>query len=538
MSSIASIVINRGPRGIQGPPGVGVELGNNLEISNPTPSALRFRLVGPDMVTRSLTFVMAELDGPEAPELSSIETYRTSSTSWVGVPWGDQVWVEPGIGTQQQLLDIDIPAGTPPAGGWPVIFHLHANAATRTVAPGSALDVQVKQPGLAAGYAFVSGDFRHPVVQAAVGAPHQDAGLMLQYLRSLHSALNIDRTRVHALCRSRGSLALWQSLQADLADADAATYAARQSSIFTSLWVVQGQIAYSTTRFAELYIVPGDRAAVVAANPDNPAWRNTIDAVPTAASLPPIAMVHELAWYGAQVTKATMDADGSQVHFPDAGRLMVAAYTARGQGSRCAAWDAEPSTSDNAEQLGDAPNWFKFIDEGMSATEALAMARARRRNAQAHYVTDNLAGAYQTAEPLAGTPVLAGPVGALVCGQYGLANRVAATPSGNAAAQLVSANRPLLAQFGSGRYGLLFDSTDRLAVAMASDGTIAFRGWTDTGEVTDLVSTSTSNYVFGTTAFAGKTVGLVVGQDAATFSANDLKIYRRFATQWTGRAYP
>lgn len=474
--------------------------------------------------------------GPVAPSLASIEAYRTSATSWAAVPYGAATWSEGG--TRSQVINVTLPSGTAPPAGWPMVAYFRSNATAYTIAPGSDLDTNFKQVAIGLGYGVAEIEFRHPVMQEALGAPHTDAGLALQFMRSLHQALNIDRSRIHAFCRSRGSLALWQAMQTDRANSGASTYAGRQSSLIKSAWVIQGQVLYSTARFADTYIVPADRAAVLAANPDNPAWGNTLDDVATAAELPQVAMVHELPWYGAQVTAAQMAADGSQVHFPDAGRLMVAAYEARGQGQKCAAWDNEPSVGDNVEQMGDAPYWFAYIDEGMSAVEALAMARARRRNAPAHYVTDDLAGSYQTASPLAGVPVLGGPVGAIADGRYGLANRAAGTPLGYGAAQLTAANRPFLYQFATGRYGTAFDSTDRYAVAMPSDGAINFRAWTDAGEITTLISTSTSNYVFGTTAFAGRKVALAIGHDGAAMSDNDLKIYRRMATLWSGRAYP
>lgn len=523
---------------LTGPPGPGVVSDSNLTFSSPNDTTLRVGKVGVDGIPRYVDLVLIEPPALDAPTLESIEAYRTSATSWAGIPYGAASWPEPGMGTLYQVVDIALPTGTAPAGGWPVVVYFHANSATRAISPGSNLDTLFKQPLLAMGYAVAAVEFRHPVTNVNQGAPHTDAGLSLQFIRSLHQALNLDRARVHAFCRSRGSLALWQALQADMLNGSAPTYAGRQSSLLKSLWIIQGQIAYSTARFAELYIVPADRAALLAANPDNPAWKNAYDGVATASTLPPIAMVHELPWYGAQVTAAQMAADGAQVHFPDAGRLMVAAYQARSLADRCAAWDNEPSSGDNVEQIGDAPYWFAYIDEGMSAIEALAMARARRKAMQAHYFSDDLAGAFQTASPLAGSPVPGGPIGALACGQYGLANRSAPTPQGYGAAQLTAANRPLLYQFGTGHYGAAFDSTDRWAVAMPSDGAIEFRAWTDAGEVTTLLSTSTSNYVFGTTAFQDQKLALAVGKDGAALTPNDLKIFRRFASAWAGRAYP
>lgn len=535
--SIESVVINRGPAGPTGPRGPGVEIDESVTVDYPTTGTLRFRVTDPSGSVYSLSLPMALDASVDAPVLEDLEAYRTSSTTFVGVPWGSATWAEPGLGTLAQVVDIWLPSGTAPTDGWPMVVHFHANGGTRVINSGSSLDTWLVQPALAAGYAVASVEFRHPVVQAAIGAPHTDTGLAIQYLRSLHLALNLDRSKFHALARSRGSLALWQSLQSDMADAEATTYAGRQSSLLKSLWTVQAQIFYSTTAFANAYIVAGDRAAVITANPDNAAWRNAYDAVSSASTLPNVAMTHELPWYGVQVSKATMDADGSQIHFPDAGRLMRDAYIARGFGERLAAWDNEPSAGSNEEQLGDSVRWFRYIDEGMNAVEALAMARAARRNAQAHYIPTNLGGVYVEASPLGGVPVTGGPVGAVAPSQLGIANRLLSSPSGYAAAQLVSANKPFLSSFPNGKPALLFDSTDRLAVGMPSAaGTPSVIGWTNTGEVTTLSSATTSNYVIGQAAYDGKKLGLLIGRDGS-HSTNDLKIYRRFANWLTGVTY-
>ena len=534
---ITTILVNRGPRGVAGPRGPGVEMDENLAVDYPATGTLRFRVTDNSGSVYSLSLPMVLDAGIDAPVLDDIEAYRTSATTFVGIPWGSATWTEPGVGTLAQLVDIWMPSGTAPVGGWPMVIHFHANGTTRTIGDGSSLKTWLVDPALAAGYAVASVEFRHPVMQAAIGAPHTDTGLAIQFLRSLHLALNLDRARFHALARSRGSLALWQSLQADMADAEATTYAGRQSSLLKSLWTVQAQIFYSTTAFANAYIVAGDRAAVITANPDNAAWRNAYDAVSSASTLPNVAMTHELPWYGVQVSKATMDADGSQIHFPDAGRLMRDAYISRGFGERLAAWDNEPSAGSNEEQLGDSVRWFRYIDEGMNAVEALAMSRAARRNAQAHYIPANLGGVYVEASPLGGVPVTGGPVGAVAPSQLGIANRLLSSPSGYAAAQLVSANKPFLSSFPNGKPALLFDSTDRLAVGMPSAaGTPSVIGWTNTGEVTTLSSATTSNYVIGQTAYDGKKLGLLIGRDGS-HSTNDLKIYRRFANWLTGVTY-
>lgn len=72
---------------------------------------------------------------------------------------------------------------------------------------------------------------------------------------------------------------------------------------------------------------------------------------------------------------------------------------------------------------------------------------------------------------------------------------------------------------------------------MPSDGTPNWVGWTLTGEVTTLTAQTTGSYTMGPTALDNRTLALSIGSDAA-ITANDMKVYRSFASQWAGVAYP
>ena len=502
-------------------------------IRRPTRSAWSTAQVSPLRQRKSLVAEVAPI------QLSALEAYRTSATSWFGAPYGAATWDEPGVGPMSQVIDIDIPTGTAPVNGWPVLVYFHANGADRIVGGASNMGTLVKAPALAAGIAFVSVEFRHPVTNVGEGAPHDDIGKALQYIRALHAALNLDRTKFYGVCRSRGNLAIWQSMQPDMANGSAPTYVARQSSRLQGIWGMNSQIAYSVQRFCDLYVLPADHAAVLAENPDNPAWKNAIDDVPTADVLPQIAMVHDSPYFNRLLSKAELDAwdalpDKAVVHYPDAGPKMRDAYAARGQAQKFALYDDE---TDNAEQHADVVQWVLYLIDGMDAAEAMAMARARRRGAQAHYMRDDKSGAYVNHDGTGGAPTLGGQVGSLVCGQYGLANRTAGTPLGYGMGQATVLNRPLLTTLASGRLGLVFDSTDRMTVQMPSDGAVTVYGFTDAGEVTTLVQVDTTRYTVGTTAYDGKKMALCVGADTAP-TANDMKVYRRFASIWAGRAFP
>jgi hypothetical protein len=480
---------------------------------------------------------------PAALTLADIEDFQTSATTWEEVLWGSASWEEPtrGDAVTFQVLDIAIPSSAAPVNGYPVLIFFHANGNDHIVAGGGDIDTLIKQPALTAGYAFASVEFRHPVTNESEGCPHTDCGLAIQYIRALHDALDLDRDNFFAYCRSRGNLAFWQAVQPDMANSNASTYAGRQSSLLKGLFTLNSQVAYSVQGFCDLYIDPADHATILATNPDNPLWFDAIDAIPTATTLPQVVMQHESAYLGETISAAELTtwdgiAGNSIVHFPDAGRLTAAAYAARGVPERCCAYDAETNAT---EEHADVVRWMEYVMEGMSAREALAMARVRRRAGQAHYITDNLSGVAQNSDG-SGSPAISSPIGAIVAGQYGLANRLLGVGAqGAGAGQNNASNKPILvAVAGTTHHGMqIVDSTDRLQVTMNSDGTPNFYGWTLTGEVTSLHAQSTTNYTFGGTPMNGQTCVLSICSDAA-ITTNDLKVYRSFASVWANRAFP
>lgn len=473
------------------------------------------------------------------PSLSRIEAFRTSATSWRDVPWGRRSWDEPGVGVLRQTFDIDKPAGADPVGGRSAIIYLHANGGDKTVAPGGTVDTLVKQPWLTDGGIFIAGEFMHPVTNISAGPSHDDVGRLVQTVRALAPALGINPNRIYALCRSRGNLGFYQTVAPDLASQTAPTYAGRLSSRFNGLLCINPQVTYSVNGFCQQFIEPADHAAVLAENPDNPFWQDAIDLIPTANVLPNVAMIMEGTYFGGLISKATLDAwdainGNSPVHFPDAARVTAAAYAARGMAGKIAHYDAE---TDNNEQYADAIKFFRYLEEGMDAAEAMAMARAYRKSAQAHYLAPDMSGVYVNHDGTGGTPPVGGQIGALVAGQYGRANRVLPSPLGYGMGQNNTSNRPLRDTTSAGTPCLLFaDSTDRMSVPMPSGGTVDFVGFATTGEeLTALSVVDTTRYVVGTTTWAGKKMILGVGS-ATTMSANDKKLYRNFARAYGGLA--
>lgn len=263
---------------------------------------------------------------PVATTLADIAAYNVTAKSWATIPWGPETWYEGGL-PRGQWVDVDLPATAAPVNGHPCVLWFHPNGMSKDLT-----DTQVinqKAAALANGFAFLSFEFRHPVPNVDLGAPHYDAGLAIQYARGLAVALNLDKTNFFGMVQSRGNLALWQTLQPDMQNLTGPTWASRQSSKLKAIWSYQGQTTYSTTEMANTFIVAGDRATFIATYPDDPRWGSALQSVPTAGSLPPLVMRHRDAYPAGLVAWTAFDE-----HFPGFGQAMGAAYTAAGQGSK------------------------------------------------------------------------------------------------------------------------------------------------------------------------------------------------------------
>lgn len=309
-----------------------------------------------DQSTATVTITINELV-VNPPTLADLEPYRQSSTSWVGIPYGDAEWTED-FQDFTQLFDVDLPSTPPPVNGYPVVTWWHANGQTRNIAPGGDINT-LKQDLLAAGFVFMSFDFRHPAVNVAYGAPHNDVGYATQMARALSEALNLDQNHFYGVSRSRGSLCIWQNLQPDLASPTASTWQGRQSSWLRGIWAYNGQTTYSTTEFANLFIKANQRAGFLALNPDDPRWGSALQSVATAPHIPYIRILHEKAYPTGLVNAA--DAD---VHFPGFGSALIDRYVTNGYADFISGDDLIPSD----QGYNGAVAWFLGLYETPSST--------------------------------------------------------------------------------------------------------------------------------------------------------------------------
>lgn len=288
---------------------------------------------------------------PQAPTLANLEPYRLSATTWGDVPYGGASWEEPTLAGRliYQDMDIFIPSTAAPANGYPVVLWFHANSNDKDVAGSGAL-FDCKEEVLAQNMAFISVEFRHPVINADIGAPHNDVGQAVQFARGLATALDFDVNNMFTMGRSRGTLCLWQALQADLANPTAGNWRDRQSSDIRAVWIYNGQTTFDTEEFADLFVIPGERALFLSTHPNDARWGSAIQSIATAPDFPHVYSMHETAFPVGQVTAAVAD----DVHYAGFGSAFRDAYIAAGQTAKITAVDSVAS----AAAFTGAAAWF------------------------------------------------------------------------------------------------------------------------------------------------------------------------------------
>lgn len=392
--------------------------------------------------------------------LAQLEPFRTSATSFSGTLYGGATWVE-NSQTLAQWCDIDVPSGTAPGAGWPAVLWFHPNGSSKAIVDADL--AAAKAACLAAGFAFFSFEFRHPVVNVALGAPHTDAGLAIQWARAVATALNLDTANFFGMTQSRGTLALWQALQADMANPTGPTWQSRQSSLLKGIWGYQGQTTYSTAEMSTTFIQSSDRAQFLADNPNDARWGSALASVATAPYVPHLVMQHREAyvsgfvpWNPGANTTATFDE-----HEPNFGAQMRTVYYANGYANRIATND---SISGANAWVG-MTDWFKHLMAGATGLEAFALVKARKYNASLWYGGTSLAGFYtdtgRTTQAANGASIAA-----VNDRQYGLVDAAAgASSAGYPVSQATAAARPTLGTAANGRYMLTFDGGDRLSGA-------------------------------------------------------------------------
>lgn len=291
-----------------------------------------------------------------APTLSDLSAYQVSSTKWVDIPYDSdaKAWAEPTFAgaTWYPRMDVYVPSGTPPAGGWPTVCYMHANGSTKAIPPGQSVDTKILQPLLAAGVALVAVEFPHPAIMMQTSGVNGDPvaldcynyiGRAVQKVRSIGGALSLNTTKLGAVTRSRGSLAIYAALRADLA-AVTGTHQQRQSSHLQAYWSVNGQTVHRSQSAADLFVLEAERATYLASNPNYSTLLDALELVYTAASFPYLHLVTNDPYYNALVSASLVG-----VHHPDMFRLLKERMAAMGYSGRVT--DAPGTVSDD-EYIG------------------------------------------------------------------------------------------------------------------------------------------------------------------------------------------
>lgn len=469
---------------------------------------------------------------PIPPDLDSIASYLTSATKYSNIPFGSGAsWNDLTSGlAMSQRFDLYLPPNPPASYGrseYGLIVYAHANGESKdTINSDAYLATYVRDAAAAAGYIVAAVEARHPVSNVdvyPVNPPHTDMGQFLQKLRSLDVALNFDDSFVTLVCRSRGTLCYWQSVQADMAVPSAGTYEGRKSSRVQAAWVYQGQIAYRTERAAQLFLVPEDVATMVAARGDNVAWQNAIDAVPTTDNLLPVVWQCKNPWHNVLVTYAEFEFINDTLHYPDAGRILRDAYIARNAADKIVVIDDQDGStgSQRTEVWADFIPWMQALQAGYTCTEAWAIARATRRSANLYFLRSDLSGVFQLSNGTT-APDVGQPVG-YVEPRAGSGNAIQAT----------SANRPTLVQFANGRYGWqTVDGTDQLTASYANSGTFTCWSWMEALEANTSNAFDASTVTFGASNVGQKFAATYICNAGVT--DNDLKGLRQLGMALTG----
>jgi hypothetical protein len=253
---------------------------------------------------------------------------------------------------------------------FPVVVYFHENGATHAWETGSAIDNNVATVARDNNFHFVSVEFRHPVADQYLAddppytVPHTDVGLFIQFLRMNAAKFKVDKRNIFALGRSRGSLALWQGLQADMGSGDT-------SSKISAFVGYEAQTSYQCQTFSDNFLIQDDAARTYvnecksdAKNKYDPLFKNALDAVSTSTTLPVMLQYSKefVAQPDGQVKKLTaheLFSNHDPLHYPNFGLALYWLYERFGLNRNVVRMDV-PTTrvGKQAQFVG----WLPFVN--------------------------------------------------------------------------------------------------------------------------------------------------------------------------------
>jgi hypothetical protein len=309
----------------------------------------------PDSDVESTTWPASLPDPPDGPcHVIPVTPYSGSDANvCYHVPYQSEPigysWKDPAEGNQPRWLQFDYYFQPNRAPGSPLLVYFHPNGVTNHLHAGSPVFNAVVGRALQNGWSVVSVEFRHPVVDAFLEdnggrdgdnlgyLPSYDTGRAMQFLREHAAVLHFDPRNLFAIGYSRGSLSLWQGLQADLARR---TYT--YSSIPRAFYGYQSQTTYQCDEYGNDFLALPDRPGWISdCRAANPHWRefgSAMQSVSSTTNLPIEIRYRDAFWLDANGLVRTNTRwsiehydvyapPGSNLddteHYPDMGRQLV-----------------------------------------------------------------------------------------------------------------------------------------------------------------------------------------------------------------------
>jgi acetyl esterase/lipase len=140
----------------------------------------------------------------------------------------------------------------------PTIVYFHPNTLKHTFEKNSPISNNVAKVAVAAGFNFISVEYRHPVTDQYLAyynnnkIHHQDVGLFMQFLRGNAAKMRISKNNIFSFGYSRGSLALWQALQPDMGGGNTG----KPSSLVSAFVGYQAQSTYQCSEYGVRFLDP------------------------------------------------------------------------------------------------------------------------------------------------------------------------------------------------------------------------------------------------------------------------------------------
>jgi acetyl esterase/lipase len=254
--------------------------------------------------------------------LPPLVRWKENCQCYQDVPWGDTIWYEKGIGRKLgQSLDF-FPVSKDQQ-KVPLVIFAHPSGMTKGIHFGDDMWNKVVVPAITNGFAVASLEYRHPVDNDYLSpVPHEDVARATRWIREHAEQLGIDPRNIFYLSHSRGTLELWTALR----------YGNDPQVRVNAVYAYNAQATYQAEQTAEMFVIPEDRESFIldynTEHPQHAQFGSALDEV--SPGDPPLKLPYKDPFFGTLV-----DGDLVDVHHPDFGLAMCAAYLERNPKKHC-----------------------------------------------------------------------------------------------------------------------------------------------------------------------------------------------------------